>query len=268
MLHGCKQTPEDFARGTGMNALAERHGFLVAYAEQTRKDNGSNCWNWFESAQQRPGASEPSLIAGIVGDIAAAHQVDRRCVYVAGLSAGAAMAVLVAQAHPDVFAAVAAHSGLPAGAAHDVASAFATMQGPSAASLSQGARANASPTIVFHGDADGVVVPRNGSATAARALAAFEHEGLKLHRRPSVKLRTSGRASTVTRHADLQGRTRVEQWTAHGGGHAWFGGSSEGCYTDAAGPNASAEAVRFFLQDNGRGLPETPPVPLLPGPPG
>jgi poly(hydroxyalkanoate) depolymerase family esterase len=253
MLHGCKQTPEDFARGTRMNELAEQHGLIVAYPEQTRKDNGSNCWNWFEPSQQGQAGSEPALIAGIVDDIAAAHAVDRRRVYIAGLSAGAAMAVLAAQAHPEVFAAVAAHSGLPAGAAHDVASAFAAMQGRTQAIAARADPVRARPTIVFHGDGDKTVVARNGSAIAARAADAFERVGEPLQRLVRLNARASGRTCTVTEHSDAQGRTRVEEWLVHGGGHAWFGGNPEGSYTEAAGPDASAEIVRFFLQHGAPG---------------
>jgi poly(hydroxyalkanoate) depolymerase family esterase len=248
MLHGCKQTADDFARGTRINELAERHGFIVAYPEQTRKDNGSNCWNWFEPAQQGQAGPEPALIAGIVADIAAAHSVDPRRVYVAGLSAGAAMAVLAAQAHPEVFAAVAAHSGLPAGAAHDVASAFEAMHGRAPPIPARGAPARARPTIVFHGDADRTVVARNGAAIAARAADAFERDGEPLQRLVRLSARAAGGTCTVTEHSDAQGRTQVEEWVVHGGGHAWFGGSPEGSYTEVAGPDASAEIVRFFLQ--------------------
>lgn len=248
MLHGCKQTPEDFARGTRMNDLAERHGFLVAYPEQTRKDNGSACWNWFEPAQQAQDAPEPALIAGIVADIAASNAVDRKRVYVAGLSAGAAMAVLVGRAHPDVFAAVAAHSGLPAGAAHDVASAFAVMHGRAEPTPMPGADDSPLPTIIFHGDADATVVARNGAAIAARAATAFAHHGEPLQRLVRLNDRSSGGTCTVTEYSDAHGRTLVEEWIVHGGRHAWFGGSPEGTYTDRAGPDASAEIVRFFLE--------------------
>lgn len=240
MLHGCKQTPEDFARGTRMNELAERHGFLVAYPEQTQRDNGSNCWNWFEPAQQSLGGAEPALVAGIASEIVAALPVARDRVYVAGLSAGAAMAILVGQAHPGTFAGIAAHSGLPAGAAHDVASAFAAMQGRSRI-VPAADRALAVPIIVLHGDADSTVVASNASTISAQAVAAFEREGKPLHRLTRLNTKAAGGTCTVSEYSDEEGRV-------HGGGHAWFGGSPEGTYTDCAGPDASAEIVRFFLQ--------------------
>ncbi len=241
MLHGCKQNPDDFAAGTGMNALAEQHGFLVAYPEQTSRANGANCWNWFNTADQARDGAEPSIIAGIVREIAAAEAVDKRRVFVAGLSAGAAMAVILGVTYPDVFAAVGAHSGLPHGAAHDVASAFAAMHG--------GARKTAAPlpvpTIVFHGDQDRTVIASNGDAIIAQAVAG---QTAPLHKKAiNGKDSRRSREHVRTVWADDTGRPRIEQWALHGGTHAWSGGSPAGSYTDAQGPDASAEMVRFFL---------------------
>jgi len=241
MLHGCKQNPDDFAAGTGMNALADEHGFLVAYPEQTSRANGANCWNWFNAADQARDGAEPSIIAGIAREIASTEAVDKRRVFVAGLSAGAAMAVILGTTHADVFAAVGAHSGLPHGAAHDVASAFAAMHG----GLRSATAPLPVPTIVFHGDQDRTVVASNGDAIVAQAIAG---QGGKLHRKT-----IDGRASKDKREhvqtiwTDDKGRPRVEQWSLHGGTHAWSGGSPAGSYTDAQGPDASAEMVRFFL---------------------
>ncbi|MEP7102763.1 MAG: PHB depolymerase family esterase [Burkholderiales bacterium] len=241
MLHGCKQNPDDFATGTGMNALAEQHGVLVAYPEQTARANGANCWNWFSTADQARDGAEPSIIAGIVREITAAEAVDKQRVFVAGLSAGAAMAVILGTTHPDVFAGVGAHSGLPHGAAHDVASAFAAMHG---GTRKPGAPLPV-PTIVFHGDQDRTVVASNGDAIVTQAVAG---QGA-----PLQKKTTNGRVSGGTREhvrnvwVDAKGRPRVEQWALHGGTHAWSGGSPAGSYTDAQGPDASAEMLRFFL---------------------
>jgi poly(hydroxyalkanoate) depolymerase family esterase len=262
MLHGCKQNPDDFAAGTRMNQFGEAHGFLVAYPEQSARANGSRCWNWFDASQQVRSGTEPSLIAGVVADIARLHAVDAQQVFVAGLSAGGAMAAILLRTHPDVFAAGAVHSGLPLGAAHDVPSAFAAMQGrppfapphapPFAPSFDEtvGVPSDAlrpAPVIVFHGDADRTVVASNGAAVVAAAVAAEED--------PHALLRTStqtagqrGKPSTVTHHARPGGAVVAEHWLVHGGPHAWFGGSNAGSFTDADGPDASAEIVRFFLQ--------------------
>lgn len=252
MLHGCKQNPDDFAAGTRMNELADRHGFLVAYPAQTARANGSNCWNWFERTHQQRDGAEPSLLAGIVADVARTHAVDDGRVFVAGLSAGAAMAVILGREYPDVFGAVAVHSGLPCGAAHDVPSAFAAMQGRHAAP----AAARAMPaaprpvrTIVFHGDADATVTAANGAAVVGQAVSAFEQQRAPLQRVNGSDGSAGGKRSTTTRFIDGGGRTAVEEWVVHGGAHAWFGGSAAGSYTDPRGPDASAQIVRFFLHD-------------------
>ena len=247
MLHGCKQDPDDFAAGTRMNELAERSGFLVAYPAQTARENGSNCWNWFEAGQQHRAGEEPSLLAGIVGDIGGAYAVDDSRVFVAGLSAGAAMAVILGATYPEVFKGVAAHSGLPMGAAHDMPSAFAAMHGRAASSSKARAPAVPVPTIVFHGDADHTVVPANGATIVARAVEDHAAADTALRSRLRSPGTLQGRRVTTTDYLDGQGRSRVEEWVVHGGSHAWFGGSPQGTYTDPSGPDASAEMVRFFL---------------------
>ncbi len=248
MLHGCKQHPDDFAAGTRMNALADEHGFLVAYPAQSRNANGSNCWNWFRPEDQRREGGEPAILAGIVADVVPAHRIDPARVFVAGLSAGAAMAVILGQTHPELFAAIGAHSGLPSGAAHDVGSAFMAMNGARSVFGAAPARAAAPGgprprTIVFHGDEDATVVARNGEAIVAQALAG----GTALAPADATRGSAGGRAYTRTVHADDAGRARVELWLLHGGAHAWSGGSPAGSYTDPRGPDASAEMVRFFL---------------------
>jgi len=245
MLHGCKQNPEDFAAGTRMNALAEKDGFLVAYPAQTMRDNGSNCWNWFDANQQSREGIEPSLISGIVSDIRKSHAVDSSRIFVAGLSAGAAMAVILGTTHPEVFAAVGAHSGLPVGVAHDVPSAFAAMGGRAAASTRVSVGKPAVPTIVFHGDADHTVAMANGNTIVDQATQAYADSDTTLHKRPTES--PDDKRFSMTAYEDANGRRRVEQWIVHGGAHAWFGGSPAGSYTDPSGPDASTEMVRFFL---------------------
>ena len=242
MLHGCTQGPEDFARGTRMNDLARSEGFLVLYPEQARKANTSGCWNWFKHNHQRRGQGEPALLAGMVQAVMAQHGVDPQRVYVAGLSAGGAMAAILAHAYPELFAAVGVHSGLPVGAARDLPSALAAMQGGGAGAAP--ALQAGPPTIVFHGDQDSTVHPANGAAVvracAGAASAASERAGT-----------AGGRAYVRHLHADPSGSVRAEHWVVHGAGHAWSGGSLEGSYADARGPDASREMLRFFLEHPG-----------------
>jgi len=239
MLHGCGQSPDDFARGTGMNTLAEEFGFLVLYPAQSRKVQINRCWNWFRRDDQARGTGEPALIASLARHAIAERNVDPAKVYVAGLSAGAAAALILAAAYPDIFAAVGAHSGLAAGAAHDAASAARAMQ-----TGATGDRHSVQmPTIIFHGDADKVVNLRNGRFIAIRALEPYTH----LDQAEKAGHITGGREFTRTVHRVGKGRTYIEQWVVHGSGHAWSGGHAAGSYTDPAGPDASREMVRFFL---------------------
>jgi len=255
MLHGCTQSPDDFAAGTQMNALAEEHRFIVAYPEQAANANGSKCWNWFKAEDQIRGNGEPSIIAGITREIAATHSVDPRRIFVAGLSAGAAMAVILGETYPELFAGVGAHSGLPYAAAHDMPSAFAAMAGggtamPAGAGGAERKKATCFvPTIVFHGDADRTVGPRNGASIVRQAADALATHG-DAAALPAVSedgVAPRGRSYSRTLYPDAQGVPRVESWVLHGAGHAWAGGDSRGSYTDATGPDAAAEMVRFFL---------------------
>ena len=236
MLHGCKQNPSDFAVGTRMNSFAETHGMLVAYPAQTRSANPSACWNWFNPSHQQPGRGEPAIIAGLTAEIIRSHNIDRKKVFVAGLSAGGAMAVVMGETYPELFSAVGVHSGLPYRSASDVVSAFAAMRGDAP-------HTNAIPklrTIVFHGDADATVAPSNGASIVNGAVfSAVESQRV-----------TGQYTRRVAR--DSRGLPLFEHWLLHGGGHAWSGGNAAGSYTDPSGPNASAEMLRFFL--NGKEL--------------
>ncbi len=244
MLHGCTQSPEDFAAGTGMNALAETEGWLVVYPAQPQSANSARCWNWFNAADQSRDGGEPAIIAGITRAVIAAHNVDPARVYVAGLSAGGAAAAIMGAAYPDLFAAVGVHSGLAPGAATDVGTAFAAMRQGSAGHPVR--RGRAMPTIVFHGDRDRTVHPVNGEHVLAQAGA-----GAALTTHVSRESPAGRHAYTRTVHTDAQRRPVLEHWLLHGAGHAWSGGSAAGSYTDPQGPDASREMMRFFARQPG-----------------
>ena len=243
MLHGCTQTPEDFAAGTGMNALAELHRFVVVYPAQSRGDNAQSCWNWFSRGDQRRGRGEPAILAGIATLVSGEHQVGPDRTFVAGLSAGAAMAVILGETYGDVFAAVGAQSGLPVGAAKDVASAFSAMAGNALDVTSHPVATGTCRTIVFHGTADATVHPSNGAAIAKRAVNAGTRQSIEA----STKGEAGGRRFIRTITSDLKGQPIVEHWSIVGQGHAWSGGQAAGSYTDTKGPDTSAEMIRFFF---------------------
>ncbi len=249
MLHGCTQTPADFAAGTAMNVLADRHDFLVLYPGQSTSANPSACWNWFNPDSQRAQGGEPSIISGMVEDIVNAHPVDRSRIFVAGLSAGGAMAAILADTFPDLVAAVAVHSGLRAGAAHDLPSALAAMKrgapAPTFARHRPDEPRRPVRTIVFHGRQDRTVHPANGGQVADAALACWPPGSLTV--RQEKGRADGGRSYTRTRHVDPGGKVMVERWEVQGAGHAWAGGSPQGTHTDPGGPDASAAMVDFFL---------------------
>jgi poly(hydroxyalkanoate) depolymerase family esterase len=240
MLHGCTQSPEDFAAGTRMNFLAEERNCFVVYPEQPSGANRAKCWNWFRSGDQQRGGGEPSLIAGITRQIMRDYSIDPKRVYVGGLSAGGAAAAIMAATHADLYAAVGIHSGLACGAASDLPSAFVAMRQGSGSKIADGGPPV--PTIVFHGDRDTTVHPNNGDRIVEQSAKAA---GLKAKviggRVPQ------GHTYTRTILTDAGGRAVSEHWNIHGAGHAWSGGSPAGSYTDPRGPDATREMLRFFL---------------------
>ena len=250
MLHGCTQNPDDFALGTGMNILAEEHGFIAAYPGQTAAANPSVCWNWFNLKDQHRGEGEPVIIAGITQAMISDYGIDPRRVYVAGLSAGGAMALVMAISYPELYAAAGVHSGLPYGLARDLPSAFAAMQGqPMPLHTGSGKARKKHPqpnvrTIVFHGDSDHTVSPSNGQLIVAQARARLRNSTQE-----SQLGRSGNRAYTRTVIKDERGTIHLEHWAITGLAHAWSGGRPEGSYTDPHGPDASREMLRFFLSD-------------------
>jgi len=242
MLHGCTQSPDDFAAGTRMNFLAEEQNCFVVYPEQPSGANQSKCWNWFRTGDQRRGGGEPSMIAGITRQIMRDHVIDPKRVYVAGLSAGGAAAAIMGATYSDLYAAVGIHSGLACGAASDLPSAFAAMrQGGGSKAVADGK--TSVPTIVFHGDRDTTVHPKNGDQIIEQSARAT---------RPTTKVLRGrvprGHAYTRTILIDGAGRAISEHWNIDGAGHAWSGGSPAGSYTDPQGPDATREMLRFFLE--------------------
>lgn len=260
MLHGCTQNPDDFAAGTCMNSLAEEHQCFVVYPEQASTANPNRCWNWFDASHQRRDQGEPSIIAGLTRDIISNYAVDTRRVYVAGLSAGGAMAAIMGRTYPNLYAAVGVHSGLPYAVAHDMPSAFAAMN-QKGALLGRRKRDKGAdvvgrfvPTIVFHGDQDKTVHPRNGDEVIAQCVTLYSRNGVDpgTAKDPQVTLQRgqvpNGHAYTRAIHHDTSGRAVLEQWRIDKAGHAWSGGSKRGTHTDPKGPNASREMIRFFYE--------------------
>lgn len=244
MLHGCSQNPQDFATGTQMNRLADEFGLIVAYPHQPRSANASGCWNWFDGRHQYHGSGEPAMLAGLAKALAGEFKIDANQVFAAGLSAGGAMAEILASTYPRQFTAVGIHSGLPYGAASSVMTAFGAMKGSSKVER-KSAEKNGSNSrrIIFHGESDTTVHPSNGERIAGRARGSGK--------KPVEIASTSeinGRMVTRTILENGDAYPMTEHWVVKGGGHAWFGGNSQGSYTDTKGPDSSREMVRFFLR--------------------
>jgi poly(hydroxyalkanoate) depolymerase family esterase len=244
MLHGGTQDADDFAIGTRMNQIAEEYGAIVAYPCQSKAANSSLCWNWFRPEDQMRGRGEPAIIAGLTKDIIEEYDVDPTSVYVAGLSAGGAMAVVMGATYPEIFNAVGVHSGLPYKSAASVASAFAAMRGDFSRMRTGKHHKNSQPRlIVFHGDADRIVHP----SSSTHLVQGRRKSGDSVERTHSQMSRGRRYSCVVTR--DKTGSVVTEQWVVHGSGHAWSGGSSAGTYTDPGGPDASTAMMKFFLQE-------------------
>lgn len=239
MLHGCTQDADDFAAGTRMNLLAEEAGCLVVWPEQPVHANSSRCWNWFNTADQQRGKGEPALIAGIIQHVMSSHAVDPARISIAGLSAGGAMAAVVAAVYPELFHAVGVHSGLPFGAARDLPSALQSMR---AGGHGNHRRAPGPKVIVFHGDRDATVHPSNGQHVVTGSVSS------QCAMAPETETKKAPGGRTYTRHVYRGEDASViaEHWVVHGAGHAWAGGSVAGSFTDCTGPDASRAMLQFF----------------------
>jgi poly(hydroxyalkanoate) depolymerase family esterase len=247
MLHGCTQNPEDFAAGTGMNALAEEHRLLVVYPAQTNGDNSMSCWNWFRPGDQLRDAGEPAIVAGLTKSIRDDFAIRHDRVYVAGLSAGGAMAAIMGETYPELYAGIGIHSGLAYGSANDVVSAFSAMRGQSAVEPRRRASGDAAPrVIVFHGSADTTVHPTNADRIIASQPNQDGAPGRTSRSQHPSSGGTRGYSKVVITRDD--GTRALECWIIDGAQHAWSGGSAAGTYTDPQGPDASAAMVDFFLK--------------------
>jgi poly(hydroxyalkanoate) depolymerase family esterase len=242
MLHGCTQNADDFAVGTRMNHVAEERGFIVAYPEQPMSANQMGCWNWFNPQDQLRDQGEPSIIAGLTRVLISEMNIDRELVFIAGLSAGGAMAEVMSATYPDLYAGAGVHSGVAYGVASDAASAFVAMSGKSTQRRAR--RGNERiRTIIFHGGSDQKVHPTNAELILAEARAGFSRFHKETQQRGIAKGRNYCR-TVVT----AGGVPQVEYWEIEGLGHAWSGGSPEGSHSDRHGPDASREMLRFFLE--------------------
>ena len=247
MLHGCTQSPEDFAAGTRMNELAEQHGCLIVYPSQPVSANQNRCWNWFNPSDQQSGQGEPAWLAALTQSITKDYAVDSSRVYIAGLSAGAAMAVIMAEAYPELYAAVGVHSGLAYRSATDLPSALMAMRQGGAANTNHAGNGKFVPMIVFHGDQDHTVSIRNGNQIVEQAQQRLQAQNTDLIIQQHQKSSKQNCRSTQLEISDSKGVSQLEYWKIHGAGHSWAGGSSAGSYTDPKGPDASKEMLRFFL---------------------
>jgi poly(hydroxyalkanoate) depolymerase family esterase len=259
MLHGCKQDPDDFAAGTRMNDLAEEQQCLVAYPAQTSSANGFRCWNWFNSVDQQRGQGEPSIIAGITAEIIENYHADKQRIYVAGLSSGGSMAVIMGTTYPDLYAAVGVHSGLAYAGANNLYSAILAMRrgarlAPYDADHTGATDAcpRAISTIVFHGDEDKTVHPDNGDQVMAHSAPNSIGGTPPTEMEMSVKRGQvpNGHDYTQTIYFDHARKVVAEHWLVHGAAHAWSGGNPAGSFTDPKGPDATREMLRFFFSQS------------------
>jgi poly(hydroxyalkanoate) depolymerase family esterase len=264
MLHGCTQDPATFAAATLMNDAAQRDGFVVVYPGQDRGRNPQGCWNWFLPEHQRREAGEPAAIARIVCDLIGAddrYTIDPDRVFVAGLSSGGAMALILAACYPDLFAAVAVHSGLPYRSATDLGSAFEAMAGRSRSAEAQGHEVHAAmghharpvASIVIHGSADRTVVPANAIQVLRQSMSANQLAAPQVCNhdvsRPTSSSRSrvdGGHAYTRSQWIDERGTLMHELIEVDGLGHAWSGGAPGGSYSDPRGPSATEAICSFF----------------------
>jgi poly(hydroxyalkanoate) depolymerase family esterase len=249
-LHGCTETADVYRQLSGWDTLAEAKGFIVLFPQQSWSRNSLSCWNWFQQANMQRGSGEPAIIAGMVSSVEQKYAVDPHRVYVAGFSAGGAMANVMGATYPDVFAAVGVGSGCEYNGLPCVG-----WQGPDPAQTglqayqAMGAQARVMPAIVFQGDADTTVVPANAPLIVREWQVTDNYVAGGI---PTAPTRTTnatsagGQSYTVNTYGDGRGKELIEYWLVHGMGHAWSGGSSSQLYADSSGPNETAAMYAFF----------------------
>lgn len=267
MLHGCMQNAENLAAISGMNLVADKNNFLVVYPEQTKEANPLRCWNWFDAKHQTRDSGEPALLAAIVEKVRASHNVDTRRTYVAGISAGAAMAVVMGATYPDLFSGLGVMAGLAFKSATTVEAGLAAMKqgGPDPKQLGLlafAAKGNfpggkiirRMPVIVFHGDADPYLALVNADQVIAQWAKTNDYfddgkDNESVKSEPFQTLEgsvSSGHSYIRSVYGDRSDRRLLEKWIVKGLGHAWSGSPTAMPYADPKGPNASEEMWRFF----------------------
>lgn len=251
MLHGCKQTIDEFAAGTRMNLLADAQGFAVVYPEQSRHVHAHRCWHWYDDGDTA-GRGEARAIVSLVDALVEEYGFDAERVYVAGISAGAGLASLLALHWPERFAAIALHSAPAFGEAHSGLTAIDVMRRGARrdpVALAEAAVDMASypgmPAIIIHGDGDAVVAPQNAehlSAALLRLNGLVDADGV--WKRGTV--RETRASNCVTRDFLAGGRRVVRLCRVPGLGHAWAGGDDAIAFHSRKGPDASALIWEFF----------------------
>ena len=254
LLHGCRQSSIEFAVESGFTTAADAGGFVVVAPRQELQHQLQRCWRWYDSTHQRRDGGEPAILKDIVDEVLAEDvefRIDRRRVYTAGLSAGGAMALILATTYPDVFAAAGVHSATAYRSATQSLSALGAMAARRAVPSHGGIRGEMAPVVLIHGTDDRVVRPPNADRIVDQWLASRDAAGPKgLNRvRPLATTRAfvvDGRRCIRTRWYTARGRRVLEYWRIDGLGHAWSGGRSKGSFIDRTGPRAADVMWTFF----------------------
>ena len=247
LLHGCDQQAEEFVDGTRFTSVADRHGIVLVAPEQTFHHHPNRCWRWYEARNQERGRGEPAALAGLATAMVEDRtrwRIDPRRVYVAGLSAGGAMALVLAVTYPDLFAGVGLHSAPPYRSAAGAAGAFAAMTARVPAPRPVPGMSPLPPAVIVQGMADRVVAPENGTRVAAQWLA-FQGAG-PLRSTTGSGRSGDGRGYRSVRWFARRGRAVLQLWLVDDLGHAWSGGRPGASYSDPVGPRAATLMWRFL----------------------